>query len=118
MENILVVDDEEHLLNLYEEELLEQGYQVKLAKNRTQALEIVNKEKINLVVLDIKLSGEENGLQILSLLKEKNKNLPVIINSAYPSYKINFQTWLADAYLVKSSNLVELKEKIKQLLRG
>jgi len=57
-------------------------------------------------------------LETLSLLKRQNKDLPVILNSAYSTYKNNFQTWLADAYLVKSSNLDELKEKIRDLLRG
>jgi len=118
MENILIVDDEEHILDLYQKELMEEGYGVKLARNSTQALEIAEREKINLVVLDIKLSGDDSGLQTLSLLKKQNKDLPVILNSAYSTYKNNFQTWLADAYLVKSSNLEEIKEKIRVLLRG
>jgi DNA-binding response OmpR family regulator len=118
MKSILIVDDEEHILDLYQKELTDEGYEVKLARDVTQALEITGKEKINLVILDIKLYGEENGLETLSLLKRQNKDLPVILNSAYSTYKNNFQTWLADAYLVKSSNLDELKEKIRDLLRG
>jgi len=118
MENILIVDDEKHILDLYQKELTDEGYAVKLARNSRQALEIAGKEKINLVVLDIKLSGDDNGLETLSLLKKQNRDLPIIINSAYSTYKNNFQTWLADAYLVKSSNLGEIKEKIRALLRG
>lgn len=118
MENILIVDDEEHILDLYQKELMEEGYVVKLARNSGQALDIAEKEKIDLVVLDIKLSENDNGLETLSLLKKQDRDLPVIINSAYSTYKNNFQTWLADAYLVKSSNLAEIKEKIRDLLRG
>ncbi len=118
MESILIVDDEEHILDLYEKEFTEEGYKVKIARNSTQALEIAEKEKINLVILDIKLEGEEGGLRTLSLLKKRNKDLPVILNSAYSTFKNNFQTWLADDYLVKSSNLKEIKGKIRDLLRG
>jgi DNA-binding response OmpR family regulator len=118
MNSILIVDDEEHILDLYEKELTEEGYEVKVAKNSAQALEIAEKEKVNLVVLDIKLKGEEDGLQTLSLLKKEYKDLPVILNSAYSTFKNDFQTWLADDYLVKSSNLEEIKGKIRMLLRG
>lgn len=118
MESILIVDDEEHILDLYEKELTEEGYEVRVAKNSAQALEIAEREKVSLVVLDIKLKGEENGLQTLSLLKKEHKDLPVILNSAYSTFKNDFQTWLADDYLVKSSNLEEIKEKIRMLLRG
>jgi two-component SAPR family response regulator len=44
------------------------------------------------------------------------KDIPIIINSAYQSYKEDFMTWAADAYVVKSASLDELKSKIKQLL--
>ncbi len=116
MERILVVDDEEYILDLYRKELVEEGYEVKLARNNEEALRVAGKEAINLVVLDIKLTGEDDGLKTLSELKKQNKELPVILNSAYSTYKNNFQTWLADAYLVKSSNLSELKDKIHALL--
>jgi DNA-binding response OmpR family regulator len=116
MDSILIVDDEEYILDLYQKELRDEGYEVKLARNNTEALKMAEKENINLVVLDIKLSGEEDGLQTLTELKKQNKDLPVILNSGYSTYKNNFQTWLADAYLVKSSNLSELKNKIHSLL--
>ncbi len=46
----------------------------------------------------------------------KNKDIPIIINTAYCNYKDNFMSWAADAYIVKSSDLTELKNKIKELL--
>jgi hypothetical protein len=42
--------------------------------------------------------------------------VPIVINSAYQSYKEDFMTWAADAYVVKSASLDELKSKIKELL--
>lgn len=112
---ILVVDDEEHMLRLYEKELSEDGYQVKTATGAEDALKIAQKGQVDLVVLDIKMEGK-NGLEILSDFRRINKDLPIILNSAYSTYKSDFQTWLADAYLVKSSNLEELKKTIRELV--
>ena len=113
--SILVVDDEEHILRLYEKEFSDEGYQVKTAKGAEEAIKIAQEDQVNLVVLDIKLE-EKNGLEILSDLRRINKDLRIILNSAYSTYKSDFQSWLADAYLVKSSNLEELKKKIRELV--
>jgi DNA-binding NtrC family response regulator len=113
--SILVVDDEEHMLTLYKKEFSDEGYQVKTAKSAEEAIKIAQKGEVNLVVLDIRMEGK-NGLEILSDFKRINKDLPIILNSAYSTYKSDFQSWLADAYLVKSSNLEELKKKIRELV--
>jgi len=112
---ILVIDDEDHILKLYEKELSEDGYQVRTTTRGEEALRMVESEPPHLVILDIKLQ-DQNGLGILGDLRRINKNMPIILNSAYSTYKSDFQSWLADAYLVKSPNLDELKEKIKELV--
>lgn len=113
--SVLVVDDEEHILRLYEKEFSEDGYQVKTAKGAEEALNIAREDKVDLVVLDIKMEGK-NGLELLSDFRRIDKDLPIILNSAYSTYKSDFQSWLADVYLVKSSNLEELKKTIKELV--
>ncbi len=115
MSKILVVDDEPNILELYSKELEEDGYEVQTVSSGEEALKVAQKEKIDLVILDIKM-GEKDGLSILSQLKQVKKGLPVILNSAYSIYKSNFQSWLADSYLVKSSNLSELKNRIEDLI--
>ena len=40
--------------------------------------------------------------------------IPIIIYTAFSGYKNNFMTWLAEAYIIKSSDLTELKNKIKE----
>jgi two-component system response regulator (stage 0 sporulation protein F) len=112
---ILVVDDEDHIRKLYEKELSEEGYQVRTTKSGEEALSIAQNLPLDLVILDIKMQGQ-NGLEILNDLKKINQKTPVILNSAYTTYKSDFQSWLADAYLVKSPNLHELKKKIRELL--
>jgi two-component system, response regulator, stage 0 sporulation protein F len=112
---ILVVDDEEPIRILYQHELQEDGYEVLLAADALQALEIVDKEKLDLIVLDIKMPGM-NGIEAMQKIVGKKKDLPIIINSAYPHFRDSFMTWVAEEYVVKSSNLQELKDKINQLL--
>lgn len=112
---ILVVDDEDHIRRLYEKELTEEGYQVKTATRGEEALKIAESQPPDVVILDIKLE-DQNGLEILGALRKLNPNLPIILNSAYSIYKSDFQSWLADAYLVKSPNLEELKSKIRELI--
>jgi DNA-binding response OmpR family regulator len=113
--SILVVDDEEHILRLYEKEFSEEGYRVKIAKDPEEGIKIAQNGEVDLVVLDIKMEGR-NGLESLSDFRRVNKDLPIILNSAYSTYKSDFQSWLADAYLVKSSNLEELKRKVRELI--
>jgi DNA-binding response OmpR family regulator len=113
--SVLVVDDEQHIRKLYEKELLEEGYQVRTAGSGEEALRMAQQESPDVVILDIKLE-DRNGLEILGHLREISTDTSIILNSAYSTYKSDFQSWLADAYLVKSPNLDRLKEKIKELL--
>ena len=115
MKTLLVVEDEKNLRMLYEQNLAEEGYSVLLAENGVQALETVKQNKIDLAIIDIKMNGM-NGIETLKKIMEIDKNIKVILNTAYSTYKSDFSTWSADAYLIKSSNLDELKSKVKQLL--
>jgi len=115
MTKILIVDDEVNVRKLYSEELRGEGYQTVSASTVEEALDAVEKENPDLVVLDIKL-GEESGIDALMRIVKQHKGLPVILNSAYSIYRDNFQTWAADAYIVKSVDLAPLKNKIRDLL--
>jgi len=113
---VLVVDDEEGIRFLYKEELEEEGCEVVLASNGEEALEKLDAcGDIDLVLLDIKMPGMD-GVEVLRRIKEKSKDVPVILSTAYPHYKHEFGTWACDAYVVKSSDLTELKEIIKEVL--
>lgn len=115
MAKILIVDDEVNVRKLYSEELEGEGYDTMSAATVDEAIEKVESGNPDLIVLDIKL-GEESGIECLLKIVEYRKDLPVIINSAYSVYKDNFQTWAADAYIVKSMDLGPLKAKIRELL--
>ncbi len=114
-EKILVVDDEEGIRLLYKEELVDEGYDVSLASSGEEALERLEEEVFNLVLLDIKMTGMD-GIEVLRRIKEKWKGLPVVLCTAYHHYKQDFGTWASDAYVVKSSDLSELKNTVKDVL--
>jgi DNA-binding response OmpR family regulator len=115
MPKILIVDDEKNVRKLYSEELEREGYETVSAATVSEAVDAVDRESPDLMILDMKL-GEESGIDALIEIVEKRKDLPVVINSAYSVFRDNFQTWAADAYLVKSVDLGPLKRKIKELL--
>jgi DNA-binding response OmpR family regulator len=115
MKTILVVDDEKNIRTLYEQELTDEGYHVILAGDGDEAVEKYKEGNLDLVVLDIKMEGK-SGIDCLIEMMQENKNVKIIINSAYSSYKQDFTSWLADAYLVKSSDISELKNTIRKLL--
>jgi two-component SAPR family response regulator len=58
----------------------------------------------------------KNGIDLITQIMALRKDIPIIINTAYQSYKHDFMTWAADAYIVKSASLEELKSKIKELV--
>jgi DNA-binding response OmpR family regulator len=115
MKKILIVEDEEALCLLYKEELSQEGYDVMTVYDAEQALEVLNRERFDLIITDIRMPGRD-GVELITQILGLRKDIPIIINTAYQSYKEDFMTWAADAYVVKSSSLQELKSKIKELL--
>jgi two-component system, response regulator, stage 0 sporulation protein F len=117
MKRILIVEDEQDQRELYAAELEDEGYEVHQAENGEIAIKMVEKNKFDLVVLDIRMP-EMDGIDALGKIISVEKKLPVIIYTAYSNYKSNFMTWTANAYLTKSSNLNELKNTIKDILNN
>ncbi len=115
MKRILVVDDEENIRFLFKEELEEEGFVVEVAKDGLEALEKLSVFKPDLITLDIKMPGL-NGIETLKRIRERERQLPVIMCSAYGEYKQDLATWASDAYVVKCADLTELKTTIRRLL--
>ena len=115
-ETLLVVDDDPSLNELYRLELEDEGYRVLTAVNGQEALDRLRAEPADLVVLDIRMEGMD-GLETLAEIFKVRRELPVVINTAYSNFKTDFGTWSADAYVVKSSDLTELKTRVREVLR-
>lgn len=108
---VLIVDDEEHIRFLYSEELTDEGYDVITADSGYQLLEKIEAEKPDLVVLDIKMV-DYNGLDLLQDIRNKYYDLPVVLCTAYDTFKEDMKSIAADHYVIKSFDLTELKSKI------
>lgn len=113
---ILVVDDENSLCHLYQQVLQGEGYMVRTASSAVEALDIMKDFRPDLVVMDIRMPGMD-GIEAMGRMLNSRYDLPIILNSAYSSYKNNFCTWAAIAYLIKSSDMEELIGTIGKVLR-
>lgn len=117
MSTLLIVDDEKNLLKLYQREFVEDGYDVVTASSGREALEKLHGQTIDLIILDIRMPGLD-GLETLRQVMDSPSNPPIILNSAYSYFKDDFLSWAAKAYVVKSSDVSELKAKTKEVLEA
>ncbi|HBA89895.1 MAG TPA: two-component system response regulator [Geobacter sp.] len=115
MAKLLVVDDEANIRLLYAQELSDEGHEVVTAASATEAVEKLQAGDFDLAVLDIKLKNE-SGIDLLQQIVKERQTLPVILCTAFSCYKDDFSAWLADGYVVKSSDLQELKDEIARVL--
>jgi two-component system response regulator (stage 0 sporulation protein F) len=112
---ILVVDDDEGLRLLYQMELSDEGYHVITAENGKEALRMVEEMVPDLVILDI-VMPDMDGMEVMPRILRRHRTMPLILNTCYAGYTKDFMTWLADAVVIKSSDLGELKAKVKEFL--
>jgi DNA-binding response OmpR family regulator len=115
MKKILLVDDEESIHLLYREEFEEEGFKVHSALTGVNALQKFRIVSPDLIILGINMPGM-NGIEVLRQMKEINPKIPVVLNSAYHEYKQDIGTWASDDYIIKSSDLDELKAAVRQHL--
>ncbi len=117
-QHILVVDDEAQIRQLLGVYLEKQGYQVFSAATSAETLRLVDRHRIDLVVLDIGLA-EEDGLAVLALIKNKHPNLCVVMLTGMGIVDDLLQEALqlgADGYVSKILPLEELLFTIRRIL--
>lgn len=112
---VLVIDDEEHVRMLYAEELRALGYDAVLSDGSKDPLALVEEHKPDLIILDIKLESR-SGLDVLQIVRCKHAKLPIILCTAYDSFRLDLKSIAADAYVVKSYDSAELMQKVEELI--
>lgn len=115
MGRLLIVDDQKNLLLLYKTVFESEGYHVDTAGNAREALNMCDKKHYDLVILEVNLP-EVDGKELMGKLFVRDKKIHMIINSASYRYHGFFMSWVADSYVLKSSDLTELKQKVKESL--
>lgn len=118
MKHILIVDDQLGIRLLLKEVFAQEGYEVSLAANGYEALEILKEYQIDGVLLDMKIPGMD-GIQILKLIKEQWSDIPVMMMTAYG--ELNFieesKRLGASLYFTKPFDVFELRDSVNNLLK-
>ena len=117
MYNILVCDDEKEITDAIEIYLSQEGYRVLKAYNGKQALEIMNKEEIHLLIIDL-MMPEMDGIHAILKIR-KTSSIPIIVLSAksQDADKILGLNVGADDYVTKPFNPLELVARVKSQMR-
>jgi CheY-like chemotaxis protein len=114
---VLLVDDEKDFLSVVGLRLESWGYEVNTAENREEVFACLNKEMPDALILDYKL-GRDNGIEVLKEIRRLNKNLPVIMLTAYPQEQINRQAQAlgVSAFVPKLSAYQDVHQGLKAAL--
>jgi DNA-binding response OmpR family regulator len=115
MATVLVVEHDKNQRLLLEEELGYEGYTAVTASNAEEAIAALSQAKVDLVVLDMHLPGM-GGSEFLGRLAGLGERPPVVIHTADESCRDGFVSRLAEAFVLKHSDLSELVETIRGLL--
>ena len=86
---ILIVDDNADIRNILNELIIDAGYKTRIAANYNQALSEIDKKIPDVAILDVKLDkGDNDGIELLSHIKSKNKDVPVIIITGHANIEM------------------------------
>ncbi len=117
--NILVVDDEPQILRALRSGLSAQGYTVAMATSGEDALREATSHVPDLIVLDLMLPGDTDGLEVCRRIRDWTATLPILVLSAIGSerQKVKALDLGADDYLTKPFGMDELTARVRALLR-
>lgn len=118
MFNILVADDVANIRRLYEYTLEKNGFKVFTAENGEAALDIIEKQHIDLMILDV-MMPKKDGYEVLKTLRDSGSNLPVLIITAKDAAEDLRRGFIlgTDDYMTKPVDEMEMILRIKALLR-
>lgn len=116
MAKILIADDNDACLELYALEFENAGHEVLFAINGEDAVRQCREHAPDAVVLDIGMP-EKDGLEVLGEISSMNGGTPVIVNTAYPMFKLDYRARCAVDWVIKSSNVEDLVKAVEKALQ-
>ena len=117
-DKVLVVDDEFEIRDVLSNFLMDKGYEVVLASNGEEAIELAERENPHVILLDVIMPGID-GIETCRRLKEdaKTRSIPVIMITAFPDKEVEAYLEGADDFVVKPFNMVEISFRVESMLR-
>ena len=116
---ILVCDDEKEITDAIEIYLTQEGYRVLKAYNGNEAIDLLNKEHVHLLIIDLMMPGMDGMTAVLKIRKTMQSSIPIIILSAksQDTDKIMGLNYGADDYITKPFSPLELVARVNSQLR-
>jgi DNA-binding response OmpR family regulator len=123
---VLIVDDDVDYLAQMEIQVKKLGFDVITADNQKSGEEIINREKVDLAIIDLMMENKDSGFILCYKMKKKNPQMPVIIASAVTAETgLNFgveteadRSWIkADTFIEKGIRPDQLEREINKLLK-
>lgn len=112
MSTILIIDKRHEEMKTYLDELSDEGHVVMGTTAADQGVRLLQSNPgIDMVVLDVAV-----GFGPLQDIRRLRPDIPVLLSCEHTDFKKDFESWLADDYLVKTSNMKALKSRIKEFL--
>ncbi len=112
MRRILIADGDPHVLLLCRDELQDEGYEVQVATNAREVLEMLGQACPDLVVIEIMLP-DMSGLETVQIIKGTCRRTPVIFHS---TYSLSQASCPVEDIIVKTHDLAQLKKTVRRLL--
>ena len=96
---ILIIDDNPDIRNIIKDLIDEAGFKTRVAANYNQALAEIDKKLPDVAIIDVKLDkGDNDGIELLSHIKKKNKDIPVIIISGHANIEMAIKSLKSGAF--------------------
>jgi DNA-binding response OmpR family regulator len=113
--NILLIDDETELTSTLAERLSMRGFRATAVQTGDEALAAVRGHPFDVVVIDIKLKGED-GLDVMKKIKRIDRNLPVILLTGHMSKEASDEGYEAGAidYIIKPIDIEDFVSKLRK----
>ena len=112
---ILIIDDNADIRNIINDLIVDAGYKTRIAANYNQALNEIDKKLPDVAIIDVKLDkGDNDGLELLSHIKSKNSDIPVIIITGHANIG-SVQPYIKNTYTSANNALTARTNHVKSI---